>query len=71
MKNLSDVFSSFEDKVISTNSIFAGRASGGETGAVGCAVYETDTAGDTETWVETETECTRDPDECDSPVVRM
>ncbi|AEA43013.1 hypothetical protein [Fluviicola taffensis] len=68
MKKLSDVFSSFEEKVISTNSIFAGRASGGETGATGCTTYEADTAADPESWVETATECRKDSDTCDGVI---
>ena len=67
MKSLIDVFSSFQENIIETSSIFAGRASGGETNASGCGQYDTDSAGDPETFQECETECTIDPDTCDSP----
>lgn len=67
MKKLTDVFSSFEEKVIKTDAIFAGRASGGETTATGCGPYEPDTAADPDTWKICDISCTPDDDTCDQP----
>ncbi|AEA45339.1 hypothetical protein [Fluviicola taffensis] len=64
--NLNDTFKRFQENVIETNKIFAGMATGGETGAGPCESGFVDSAGDPNTFIETETQCTIDPDKCDA-----
>lgn len=63
---LQKLFEKFEENIVRTDLIFAGRAAGEGTTATCESNHFSDTAADPNTFQQCETQCTPDPDECDA-----